>query len=40
MTLCDQMEAQISTTQTDSRRLLKAVLRDALAPAIKDLHDH
>jgi type I restriction enzyme S subunit len=28
--LCDQLEAQLATTQTDSRRLLEAVLRDAL----------
>jgi len=33
MALCDQLEAQLTTTQTDSRRLLEAVLRDALAPA-------
>jgi len=31
MALCDQLEAQLTTTQTDSRRLLEAVLRDALA---------
>jgi type I restriction enzyme S subunit len=30
MALCDQLEAQLITTQTDSRRLLAAVLRDAL----------
>jgi type I restriction enzyme S subunit len=33
MTLCDQLEAQLATTQTDSRRLLEAVLREALQPA-------
>lgn len=33
MALCDQLEAQLSTTQTDSRRLLEAVLDAALAPA-------
>jgi len=33
MELCDQLEAQLITTQTDSRRLLEAVLRDALTPA-------
>lgn len=32
MALCDQLEAQLSTTQTDSRRLLEAVLDEALAP--------
>jgi type I restriction enzyme S subunit len=30
MALCDQLEAQLTTTATDSRRLLEAVLRDAL----------
>jgi len=33
MALCDQLEAQLNTTETDSRRLLEAVLHDALAPA-------
>jgi type I restriction enzyme S subunit len=33
MAVCDQLEAQLTTTQTDSRRLLEAVLHDALAPA-------
>ena len=33
MALCDQLEAQLTTTQTDSRRLLEAVLEVALAPA-------
>ncbi len=33
MALCDRLEAQLSATQTDSRRLLEAVLRDALIPA-------
>lgn len=32
MTLCDQLEAQLTTTQTDSRRLLEAVLEAALTP--------
>ena len=32
MALCDQLEAQLNTTQTDSRRLLEAVLEQALAP--------
>jgi type I restriction enzyme S subunit len=35
MALCDQLEAQITTTEADSRRLLEAVLRDALAPALE-----
>lgn len=33
MALCDQLEAQLRITQTDSRRLLEAVLEAALAPA-------
>jgi type I restriction enzyme, S subunit len=33
MALCDQLEAQLTTTQTDSRRLLEAVLEAALMPA-------
>ncbi|MDD3935543.1 restriction endonuclease subunit S [Rhodoferax sp.] len=32
MALCDQLEAQLTTTQTDSRRLLEAVLVAALVP--------
>lgn len=36
MALCDQLKAQLITTQTDSRRLLEAVLRDALAPATEE----
>lgn len=31
MALCDQLEAQLATTQTDSRRLLEAVLNETLA---------
>ena len=31
MTLCDQLEVQLTTTATDSHRFLEAVLRDALA---------
>lgn len=30
MNLCDQLEAQLTTTQADNRRLLEAVLREAL----------
>jgi type I restriction enzyme, S subunit len=33
MILCDQVEAQLSTSQTESRRLLEAVLQEALATA-------
>ncbi len=31
MSLCDQLETQLTTTTADSRRLLETVLRDALA---------
>jgi len=31
MALCDQLEAQLTTTETDTRRLLEAVLEAALA---------
>lgn len=31
MALGDRLEAQLTTTQTDSRRLLEAVLHDALS---------
>ncbi|MCS6304772.1 MAG: restriction endonuclease subunit S [Nitrospira sp.] len=34
MALCDKIEAQLTTTHTDSRRLLEAVLHEALAPAV------
>jgi type I restriction enzyme S subunit len=34
MALCEQLEAQLITTQTDSRRLLEAVLREALTPGL------
>lgn len=30
MALCDQLEAQLTTTQTESRRLLEAVLQESL----------
>lgn len=33
MALCDQLEAQLTIIQADSRRLLEAVLEAALAPA-------
>ena len=35
MAVCDQLEANLTSTQTDSRRLLEAVLRDALAPVLE-----
>ena len=33
MALCDRLEAQLTTAQTESRRLLEAVLREALDSA-------
>jgi type I restriction enzyme, S subunit len=35
MALCDQLEAQLISTQENSRRLLEAVLHEALAPAME-----
>lgn len=34
MALCDRLEAQLTTTQAESLRLLEAVLHEALAPAV------
>ena len=34
MAVCDRLEAQLTTAQTESRRLLEAVLHAALAPAM------
>ena len=36
MALCDQLEAQLTSTEIDSRRLLEAVLHEALAPALEE----
>jgi type I restriction enzyme, S subunit len=36
MGLCNELEAQLSTTEADSRRLLEAVLHEALAPALEE----
>jgi type I restriction enzyme, S subunit len=36
MALCDRLETQLTTTQTESRRLLEALLHEALAPALKE----
>jgi type I restriction enzyme S subunit len=33
MALCDQLETQLTSTATDSDRLLEAVLHEALSPA-------
>ena len=35
MAICDQLEAQITVTEQDSRRFLESVLADALAPGIE-----
>lgn len=35
MAVCDQLEASLAATQTDSRRLLEAVLQETLAPAME-----
>jgi type I restriction enzyme S subunit len=34
MAICDQLEAQITVTEQDSRRFIESVLADALAPGI------
>ena len=34
--LCDQLEARLATTEADGRRLLEAVLHEALAPALEE----
>ena len=34
MALCDRLETQLSTTHAESRRLLEAVLHEALVPAV------
>ena len=34
MAVCDRLEAQLTTAQNESRRLLEAVLHEALAPAV------
>jgi len=36
MALCDQLEANLNTTEADSRRPLEAVLRDALEPVMME----
>ena len=36
MALCDQLEAQLTATEADSRRLLEAVLHEALAPELEE----
>ena len=36
MALCDRLEASLAATEADSRRLLEAVLHEALAPAVQE----
>jgi hypothetical protein len=36
MALCDQLEAQLVATEADSRRLLEAVLHEALVPELEE----
>ncbi|WP_201096603.1 hypothetical protein [Thiocystis minor] len=36
MVICDQIETHLTTTQTDSRRLLEAVLHEALTPPLSN----
>jgi len=36
MALCDQLEAQLTTTEADSRRLLEAVLHETLSPPLAE----
>ena len=35
LAVCDQLEAQLTTTQTESRRLLEAVLHEALDAGVE-----
>ena len=37
MALCNQLEAQLTTTHTESRRFLEAVLHEALTPALEKI---
>jgi type I restriction enzyme S subunit len=37
LALCDRLEAQLATTKTESRRLLEAVLHEALTPALEKI---
>jgi type I restriction enzyme S subunit len=36
MAVCDRLEAQLATTHSESRRLLEAVLHEALNPALQE----
>jgi hypothetical protein len=37
MALCDRLEVSLSDTATNRRRLLDAILAEALAPRVKEL---
>jgi type I restriction enzyme, S subunit len=37
MTICDKLEAQLTITEADNRRLLEAVLHEALSPALAEV---
>lgn len=37
MSVCDQLETQLTVAQKESRRLLEAILHDALPPALQTL---
>jgi hypothetical protein len=39
MTVCEGLEAQLTIAQTESRRLLEAVLHEALADTNSEVHD-
>ena len=40
MSVCDQLEAQLRTTQDERHRLLEAVLHEALSPTAQGLRDY
>jgi hypothetical protein len=37
MGLCSQLEAQLTSTETDSRLLLETILHEALIPALQEV---
>jgi type I restriction enzyme, S subunit len=37
MTICDKLESQLTITEADNRRLLEAVLHEALSPALAEV---
>ena len=36
MELCDELETELKTAETDNRRLLEAILHEALAPVLEE----